>query len=231
MESIKENYKEISEQVNRAARKAGKNPRDITLIAVSKKKDISVVREGIESGIFHLGENYIQEAVDKIGQLSHYNEVTWHFIGHLQSNKARFAVQYFDLIHTVDSYKLAREINKQAAKHGKRQHILLQVNIGHESSKSGTDITAIIDLARQVSVLENISVQGLMCMPPYFQDPEMARPFFRHLAQLRDEIMDLNLENIAMTHLSMGMSNDFMVAIEEGATLVRVGTAIFGERI
>ena len=230
MKMIKENYLKVKAQVSDAAGKSGRNPDEITLIAVSKKKEIPVVQEGIEGGIRHLGENYIQEAVDKISALDRYTDVTWHFIGHLQSNKARFAVRYFDMIHTVDSFKLAREIDKQARKIEKIQDILLQVNIGQELSKSGSDLKEIFNLAQEVSTLENIRVQGLMCMPPYSDDPEAARPYFQHLSQIRSQITRMDLPTVTMAHLSMGMSSDFMVAIEEGATMVRVGTAIFGSR-
>lgn len=229
MTRIKDNVQSVLETIRQTAVHAGRAPDDITLIAVSKKKDVSTVRAGIDSGIRHLGENYIQEAVEKITALEK-EKVSWHFIGHLQSNKARFAVPLFDLIHSVDSVKLAKEINRQAQKIGKTQKILIQVNIGEEETKAGARADQVIELARQISPFESVSVQGLMCMPPFFTDPEEARPFFRHLARIRDELRSRDIRNISMRHLSMGMSNDFTVAVEEGATLVRVGTAIFGER-
>ncbi|MBT8339522.1 MAG: YggS family pyridoxal phosphate-dependent enzyme, partial [Desulfatitalea sp.] len=156
--------------------------------------------------------------------------VRWHFIGHLQSNKARYAVRMFDLIHTLDSVKLALEINKQAGKIGKHQQVLVQVNISGETGKSGIDAKSAVALVEQISHLEHLSIQGLMTMPPFFDDPDRARPYFAALRHLRDRIADLRLVHVAMAELSMGMTGDFEAAIEEGATLVRIGTALFGAR-
>ncbi len=230
MTSIQNNFQTILSQIHQAAKACGRNPEDITLVAVSKKKSVSLIQSGIDAGIRHLGENYIQEAVDKIDTIGPVDGLHWHFIGHLQSNKAKLAVPYFDLIHTVDSFKLAKEIDKQAAKAKKVQDILLQVNISREQSKSGTDQEQVRQLAIDISALENVAVKGLMCMPPFFDDPEKARPYFRQLARIRKDIQDLSSPGLSMEHLSMGMSNDFEIAIEEGATLVRVGTSIFGSR-
>ncbi|MCK4766981.1 MAG: YggS family pyridoxal phosphate-dependent enzyme, partial [Desulfobacula sp.] len=177
----------------------------------------------------HFGENYIQEAIEKIDVIGK-NRICWHFIGHLQSNKAKFAVKYFEYIHTVDTLKLAKSIDKQAKKIDKIQKILVQVNIGKEETKSGTRIEETIELIKQISTFENLSLQGLMCMPPYFSDPEKARIYFKQLGLLKEKIMARKLGNVTMEHLSMGMSNDFKVAIEEGSTMVRVGTSIFGRR-
>ena len=176
-----------------------------------------------------LGENYIQEAREKIKALSSYT-VSWHFIGHLQSNKAKYAVRLFDLIHSLDSLKLARELDKQAKKINKIQQVLIQVNIGEESSKSGVYKQDTIELIEAIGHLENLSVKGLMTMPPFFNAPEKVRPFFADLRRLRDHIKNANIPNITMDELSMGMTGDFEAAIEEGATLVRIGTAIFGKR-
>jgi len=201
----------------------------IHLVAVSKTMPAEVVRDAIEAGISDLGENYIQEAKEKINVLAAY-PVTWHFIGHLQSNKAKYAVRLFDLIHSVDSLKLAQELNKYAQKNDKIQAILIQVNVAKEASKSGVYVEDAVQLLKEVSRLENIVVKGLMTMPPYFNAPEKARPFFTALRELRDQIKMEAIPNISMDELSMGMTGDFEAAIEEGATIVRIGTAIFGDR-
>ena len=229
MDSIKTRFESIKKQVQEAALACGRDPESVTLIGVSKRKSADIITRGLEAGASHLGENYIQEAVEKIDILGR-DRACWHFIGHLQSNKAKFAVKYFDYIHTVDKIKLAREINKQAKKIDKIQKVLIEVNIAEESSKSGARAQDILSLARDIGQLENLSLQGLMCMPPFFDDPEKARPYFRDLVEIRDQITRAALPNVFMNHLSMGMSNDFRVAIEEGATMVRVGTAVFGSR-
>ena len=198
-------------------------------MAVSKTIPSNRVKEAIDAGVTILGENYIQEAREKINVLSSY-AVSWHFIGHLQSNKAKYAVKLFDLIHAIDSLKLARELDKQAKKISKIQQVLIQVNIGEESSKSGVYKQDTIELIEAISLLENLSVKGLMTMPPFFNAPEKVRPFFADLRTLRDHIKNANITNITMDELSMGMTGDFEAAIEEGATLVRIGTAIFGKR-
>ncbi|MFO7987897.1 MAG: YggS family pyridoxal phosphate-dependent enzyme [Desulfotignum sp.] len=229
MTTIQDNLTAIREQIDAAAAACGRNPADIILVGVSKKHSVEKMLQAIDAGLTDLGENYIQEAVDKIEAIGE-TKACWHFIGHLQSNKARFAVQYFDLIHTVDKVKLAKEIDKQAKKINKCQKILLQVNIGEEDTKFGADAEQMVDLARAVTEFEHLKLQGLMCMPPYFDDPEAARPYFQHLAQIREKILDAGVDAEAVRHLSMGMSHDFAAAIQEGATLVRVGTAIFGSR-
>jgi len=201
----------------------------IRLLAVSKTMPAEVVQDSIEAGISNLGENYIQEAREKINALAAY-PVTWHFIGHLQSNKAKYAVRLFDLIHSVDSLKLAQELNKYAKKNDKIQAILIQVNVAKEVSKSGVYVEDTLQLLKEVSRLENIAVKGLMTMPPFFNAPEKARPYFTALRELRDQIKMEAIPNISMDELSMGMTGDFEAAIEEGATIVRIGTAIFGDR-
>ncbi|WP_320042761.1 YggS family pyridoxal phosphate-dependent enzyme [uncultured Desulfobacter sp.] len=226
---IQSNIKKIQDDICAAAQKSGRDASRVTLIAVSKRKPSEMIRQAIDGGHRDFGENYIQEAMEKIDLLGR-DSANWHFIGHLQSNKAKFAVKYFDLIHTVDTVKLAKEINRQAEKIEKIQKILLQVNISQETTKSGAQESEMIDIARQVSQYENLHVSGLMCMPPFFDDPEEARVYFKRLRELSKEIEILNLPHTDMTHLSMGMSNDFTVAVEEGSTLVRVGTAIFGAR-
>ena len=229
MQTNKENLDNINKQVFDAAVFCGRNPETIQLIAVSKRKSVETIKEAIEAGAKHFGENYVQEAIEKIDILGK-NSVCWHFIGHLQSKKAKIAVKYFEYIHTVDTLKLAKEIDKQAKKNNKIQKILVQVNIGEEETKSGTRIENTLELVKQIRTLENLSLQGLMCMPPYFSDPEHARIYFKQLAQIKEKIIAHQKDIGYMDHLSMGMSNDFIVAIEEGSTMVRVGTSIFGER-
>lgn len=222
-------FTEVQERIERAAADAGRNPGDVKLVAVSKTVPAERVLEGIEAGITILGENYVQEAKEKNEALYSY-PVSWHFIGHLQSNKAKYAVGLFDLIHSVDSAKLARELDKRAKKVGKVQPILIQVNISGEETKSGVDPAQVLALVRDIGALENLSVHGLMTMPPFFNAPEKVRPYFRALKQLQDRIRAESIPRVYMDELSMGMSGDFETAIQEGATLVRVGTSIFGRR-
>ncbi len=219
----------IKKRIEEAADKCGRDPSTVSLVAVSKTIPVNRVREAIEAGVTVFGENYVQEAREKFNCLATF-PVSWHFIGHLQSNKAKYAVRLFDMIHSVDTLKLARELNKQAQKNAKIQNILIQVNVSKESSKSGADEENVLDLIDKVHHLENLSVKGLMTMPPFFNDPEKARPYFSALRNLRDRIKMAAPLEMALDELSMGMTGDFEVAIEEGATLVRIGTAIFGER-
>lgn len=226
---MKNRLERVKERIKATADACKRPVTSIRLVAVSKTMPAEVVREAIEAGITDLGENYIQEAKEKINALATY-PVTWHYIGHLQSNKAKYAVRLFDLIHSVDSLKLAKELDKYANKNDKIQRILIQVNVAREDSKSGVYLEDSVQLLREVSRLENISVKGLMTMPPYFNAPEKVRPFFAALRQFRDQIKKEAIPNISMDELSMGMTGDFETAIEEGATMVRIGTAIFGDR-
>ena len=227
--NLKNRLERVKERIKATADACKRPVASIRLVAVSKTMPAEVVREAIEAGITDLGENYIQEAKEKINTLATY-PVTWHYIGHLQSNKAKYAVRLFDLIHSVDSLKLAKELDKYAKKNDKIQTILIQVNVAKEDSKSGVYLEDTVRLLREVSRLENISVKGLMTMPPYFNAPEKVRPFFAALRQFRDQIKKEAIPNISMDELSMGMTGDFETAIEEGATMVRIGTAIFGDR-
>ncbi|MDM8516547.1 YggS family pyridoxal phosphate-dependent enzyme [Desulfobacterales bacterium HSG16] len=232
---MKDRIDTINKRIEEAASTCGRDPENVKLVAVGKTKPVEDIKEAALAGIDVVGENYIQEARTKFEALSSY-EISWHFIGHLQSNKAKYAVKIFDLIHTVDSLKLAYEIDKQAKKIDKIQDILVQVNISMEESKSGiTDIRELFDLLRTIGTMENISVKGLMTIPPYYNEPDKARPFFRELKKLAQKIVDDKItdefSNISMDELSMGMTGDFEIAIEEGATLVRIGTAIFGTRL
>jgi hypothetical protein len=226
---LKNRIEKVKKRIKDTAEACKRPMASIRLVAVSKTMPAEVVRDAIGTGISDLGENYIQEAKEKINALAAY-PVTWHFIGHLQSNKAKYAVRLFDLIHSVDSLKLAQELNKYAQKNDKIQAILIQVNVAKEVSKSGVYIEDTVQLLKEVSRLENIAVKGLMTMPPYFNAPEKARPFFTALRELRDQIKMEAIPNISMDELSMGMTGDFEAAIEEGATIVRIGTAIFGDR-
>ena len=226
---MKERLANVLDRIHQAATACGRDPESIHLVAVSKTVPVDRVRAAIDAGVKVLGENYVQEAQEKIKTLSSYS-VSWHFIGHLQSNKAKYAVKLFHLIHSVDSVKLARELDKQSKKINKIQKILIQVNVGEETSKSGAGPENAQRLIEDVSHFENLSIQGLMTMPPYFYEPERVRPFFIELRKLRDRIKNATIPNVVMDELSMGMTGDFEAAIQEGATLVRIGTAIFGER-
>ena len=226
---MKQRLKQVKDRIRQAAESCNRDADSVKLVAVSKTIAAETVREAIEAGVTSLGENYVQEARDKFKSLVQY-PVSWHFIGHLQSNKAKYAVRLFDLIHSVDSLKLARELNKQAAKLEKIQQILVQVNISGEGTKSGISADEAPRLIEEISQLKNLAVKGLMTMPPYFYQPEKVQPFFAALRELRDQIKAQSLPDVSLDELSMGMTGDFEVAIQEGATLVRIGTAIFGER-
>ena len=228
-ESIQSRFERVENQIKESALSFGRDPETVKLVAVSKTVSVDMVRAGIEAGVTDLGENYVQEARQKIEALE-AEKVSWHFIGHLQSNKAKHAVKLFDLIHSVDSFKLAKELDRRARALGKVQPILIQVNISGEETKSGIEDEQALELVRDISLLTNLAVRGLMTMPPYFNAPDKVRPYFSALRSLREIIRKEAIPNVDMTELSMGMTGDFEVAIQEGATLVRIGTAIFGER-
>lgn len=222
-------FNTVRKRVRKAAMETGRDPSEIRIVAVSKTVPADRIKPAIVEGVTILGENYIQEAREKIPSLSHLS-TSWHFIGHLQSNKAKYAVRLFDLIHSVDSLKLAEEIDHQAKRIEKIQDILIQVNVSNEESKSGITLEGASALVRDISRLDNVRIRGLMTMPPFFNEPEKVRPFFRALRKLSTDLTKQNISNVEMSELSMGMSGDFETAIAEGATLVRVGTAIFGAR-
>jgi hypothetical protein len=224
--SIKNNLKRTLERIDQSVLKSGRKRGAVRLVAVTKRVEANRIKEAISCGVEILGENYIQEAKDKISQIQ--AGVEWHFIGHLQGRKARDAVELFDVIHSVDSLKLSKELNKRGEEKDKRVRILLQVNLSNEETKSGLKREAVLPLVEEVAALKSLILEGFMTMPPFFADPESARPFFRDLSVLRDEIS--NKTGLPLKELSMGMSHDFEVAIEEGSTMVRVGTAIFGSR-
>ena len=226
MGEIEKNLSRVKEKIAQAATKVGRDPGGIKLVAVTKTVTVPRIREAMAAGAMIFGENYVQEAREKIEEIG-TSGIQWHFIGHLQSNKAAYAVRLFNLIHAVDSVTLARELDKRAAASGKTIDCLIEVNLSQEASKFGISKERTPELAHAFKELKNISLQGLMTMPPYADDPEAARPYFITLRELREEITG---SGIALPELSMGMSTDFAVAIEEGATIVRVGRAIFGER-
>jgi len=227
---LKDRISLIRNRIQTAALDCGRRPEDVQLVVVSKTVPGERLLAAIDLGITVFGENYVQEAREKFNAL-YTHPLSWHFIGHLQSNKARYVVKIFDLIHSVDSLKLSREIDKQAGKISKVQSVLVQVNIAEETSKSGVLLKDTAQLVTEMSQLPHLQVKGLMTMPPYFNAPEKVRPYFKALRKLRDQLRGMEIPNVAMDELSMGMTGDFEVAIQEGATLVRIGTAIFGERV
>jgi len=225
MFTIRDNYLKVMERIERVAQKAGRDPGEVKLVAVSKTVEVAKIKEAIEAGVSILGENYVQEAQKKIEEIG--RSIAWHFIGHLQSNKAKYAVSLFDMIHSLDSISLAEELNRRAEKEGRTMNAMIEVNLSGEATKFGAEEARVFDIARRVLNLSHLSLVGLMTMPPYFDSPDMSRPYFIQLRELKER---MGKEGIPVKELSMGMSNDFEVAIEEGATYVRVGTAIFGER-
>lgn len=225
---IKENLQEITDKVKAAAERAGREKEEITLIAVSKTYPVESIQEALIQGADHFGENKVQELMDKIPEITEI--VHWHLIGHLQTNKVKYIVGKVDLIHSVDSLKLAQEIQKQSAKVNVISNILIEVNVSKEDSKHGIYIEEVESLVRQIAILSNVRIKGFMTVAPYVQNPEENRGVFRKLYNLSVDIQKQNIDNISTEILSMGMSNDFEVAIEEGATMIRVGTAIFGTR-
>ena len=218
--SIEQNVRNLQQRIARSCERAGRSPDEVTLVAVTKTVDAAAIEAAFNSGIRDFGESRVQEAKPKIEQLQRLKPgITWHMLGHLQTNKAKTAADIFDIIHSVDSLKLAGTLNDCTQK---RLPILIQVNVSAEASKGGFALSEVNEAIRQIGRLPNIEVQGLMTIAPWVDNAEEVRPVFRHMRQLRD--------SLGLKHLSMGMSDDFEVAIEEGATLVRIGRAIFGER-
>ncbi len=228
MSEIAENLARVRERMEAAALRSGRKAGQIRLVAVSKTVPPERVREAVDAGVEILGENYVQEAQKKIDLVG--RRPAWHFIGHLQTNKAKIAGRLFDFIHSVDSLRLAEELSRAARRENKVIPILLQVNLAGEESKFGAAESDLFLLLEAVSRLEGVSVKGLMAMPPFFENAEDSRPYFKELRSLAESAARQRIPGIGMGELSMGMSNDFEVAIEEGATLVRVGTAVFGPR-
>ena len=226
---IQENIARVQKRIMAACNRSGRRAEEVKLVAVSKKVTPDIIRLAYDAGVREFGENRVQEAGEKRPSLSDLT-ATWHLIGHLQTNKARLARELFHWVHSVDSLRLAAKLDKAAVCSGDRLQVLLEVNLGDETAKSGAKENEVMELAGQVSQFETLELRGLMTIPPFFEDPERVRPFFRRLRELGEKIESTRLPNTSMKDLSMGMSHDFEVAIEEGATIVRVGTAIFGER-
>lgn len=222
------NIAQIHERIATVCQKCGRVPGEVRLVAVSKKKLAKDIETAIVAGQTLIGESYVQECAAKIDEVK--ADAEWHFIGALQSNKVKYLRGKVAMIHSVDRFSLAEEINRQWGKDDACVDILIQVNLGEETSKSGTTTSELINLVHRVAKLEHLRIKGLMALPPWQADPEEVRPYFRQLRQLAEQINTLGLPNVTMQELSMGMSHDYEVAIEEGATLIRIGTAIFGAR-
>ncbi|MDY2628946.1 MAG: YggS family pyridoxal phosphate-dependent enzyme [Lachnospiraceae bacterium] len=226
---VKENLKEVESRVQAACDRAGRPREDVLLIAVSKTKPVEMIREIMETGVKDFGENKVQEMCNKIEEIK--EPLNWHLIGHLQRNKVKYIVDKACLIHSVDSLRLAEEIQKEAVKKGvSKVPVLIEVNMAQEESKDGISSSETEELVRKIAELPNLQIRGLMTIAPFVDDPEENRVHFRAMRALRDQLKAMNIPGVDMSELSMGMTNDFEVAIEEGATMIRVGTAIFGER-
>ncbi|SEF40787.1 YggS family pyridoxal phosphate-dependent enzyme [Lachnospira multipara] len=225
---VVENYKEVLENVKKAALKAGRDPKDITVLAVSKTKPNEMIEELYNEGVREFGENYVQELATKMETLP--KDIQWHMIGHLQRNKIKYIIENVKMIHSVDSLRLAKAISDEAVKRGVNMDILLEVNVALEENKFGFKVEEVEEALKEIAKLPNICVKGLMTSAPYVSNAEENRQYFKRLNKLLVDINDKNIDNVCMSVLSMGMTNDYLVAIEEGATHVRVGTAIFGER-
>ena len=225
---LADNYDLVQENIINACRDCGRDPGEVTLIAVSKTKPVNMLQEIYDHGCRHFGENKVQELVEKYEVLP--KDIKWHMIGHLQRNKVKYIVDKAALIHSVDSLRLAEEISKEAIKRQVEADILIEVNVAEEESKFGTVLNEAEELIRQAAKLPGIHIKGLMTIAPYVEDPEENRQYFAQLRQLSVDIGGKNIDNVSMDFLSMGMSGDYQVAVSEGATYVRVGTGIFGER-
>ena len=225
---IKENILKVEKCIQEACDRSGRKREEVTLIAVSKTKPVEAIYKVMQTGIVDYGENKVQELTDKIETIS--EPLNWHMIGHLQRNKVKYIVDKVKLIHSVDSLRLAEQISIEAVKKNVDVNILIEVNIAEETSKFGLNTQEVIELVKAVSTLPNVHIKGLMTVAPFTENPEDNRLYFRNLKQLSVDIAQKNIDNVTMNVLSMGMTGDYEVAIEEGATMVRVGTGIFGER-
>ena len=227
-QTLVQRWRQTLDDIEEAARKAGRNPARVSLVAVSKLHPYRAVAELIQAGQLDFGENYVQEALDKQAEGGSLQGIRWHFIGRLQTNKAKFLAGKFHLIHSLDRLKMARALNKKSLESGVRQGVLIQVNLAEEEQKGGTAEDDLFRFAEETHSLEGLKLRGLMCMPPFFDDGERARPYFSRLRKIRETLeRELGTD---LPHLSMGMTGDYPQAIEEGATLVRIGTRIFGPR-
>jgi len=229
MNGMQENIGQVRERMAAACRRCRRPPEGVKLLAVSKTFPPEIIRVAYEAGLRDFGENRVQEAQSKLPALSDLS-ITWHLVGHLQTNKAKTARELFQWVHSVDSLRLAEKLDQAGVAEARRLPVLLEVNLGGEESKAGVAETELAQLAERVGGLPTLEVRGLMVIPPFFADPERARPYFRRLHELSREIEAKKIPRVSMQDLSMGMSHDFEVAIEEGATIIRVGTAIFGKR-
>lgn len=229
MNTIAENLKIVQNKIQKACDLSLRSRREVTLIAVSKTKPVELIYEAIQEGQYTFGENKVQELKNKAETIEN-RDIHWHMIGHLQSNKVKYLPGIVDLIHSVENEKLALEIEKQAAKHDLTMNILCEVNVADEDSKYGLKVNEVPDFARFISTLPHISLKGLMTVAPYTSNPETNRPHFKELKTLMESINRENIPGVHMDTLSMGMSGDYEIAIQEGATMVRIGTAIFGKR-
>lgn len=227
-EYLKENLQTVRDNIREACLNCNKNPDDITLIAVTKTYEADVMNASLEYGVTDIGENKVQEITRKYDDVK--PGVRWHLIGHLQTNKVKYIIDKVHLIHSVDSLKLAEEISKRAGNAGLEIQILVQINVAGEESKFGTDRATALDLVEHIAKLPNIRIMGLMNIAPFDVEPETLRPNFREMKEIFDEIAKMTYDNIEMKYLSMGMSNDYKVAIEEGANMIRIGTSIYGKR-
>ncbi|MBQ1802936.1 MAG: YggS family pyridoxal phosphate-dependent enzyme [Lachnobacterium sp.] len=225
---LEQNLQDVQSKIESACKRAGREPKEVTLIAVSKTKPEEMLQTIYDCGVRDFGENKVQELTRKIEALP--NDIKWHMIGHLQTNKVKYIVGSVELIHSVDSIHLAKEISKQSVKKDVVSHILIEVNVAEEESKFGLKIDEVLSAIKEISKLPNLKIDGLMTIAPYVINPEDNRNFFRRIKQLAVDISEQNIDNVSMNILSMGMTGDYEVAIEEGATIVRVGTGIFGER-
>jgi pyridoxal phosphate enzyme (YggS family) len=220
----------MEERIAKAAESCGRSADEITLLAISKTFSKECILQAIESGLWQFGENRVQEAEDKILNLNSSRKIEWHLVGHLQSNKARLASELFDMVQSIDSIKIAGKLDQACKAIGKIMPVLVEINLGAEDSKSGVDPTQVRDLVETVNKLENLHLEGLMAIPPYYENPEQVRPCFAKLRELGESLESEQRGCLGRRHLSMGMSHDFETAIQEGATIVRIGTALFGSR-
>jgi len=227
MGRIAENLKSVRERIEAACLRVGRNPAEITLVTVTKTVSAERINEAIEAGVRHIGENRVQEAREKFPEV---RPVIWHLIGHLQTNKVKHALKMFQWIHSVDSFHLAEKIEQEASRLGKAIPILLEVKTSPEETKYGVSVSETLGLLEKISIFNHIQIRGLMTIAPFTDDEKAIRESFQTLRQLRDKINQAEIAGVEMEHLSMGMSHDFEIAIEEGATMVRIGTAIFGPR-
>ena len=228
MVDVAANYRKIIDRISEAAQRAGRNPREIKLLAAAKSQSVELVQAAIAAGVRLIGENYVQEAESKRQVIS--DTVEWHMIGHLQRNKVKAALNTFELIQSLDSMALALELDKEGRRNGKTVRTLIEVNLGDEASKSGIGQDKVAELLKRVGDLSHVRVEGFMAVPPFKEKPEEIRPYFRALKDLQVELQCLEIPNVNLSQLSMGMTHDYPIAVEEGATIVRIGTALFGPR-